>query len=260
MKHSAMKICLVMIVFVLLSAYSSCAAQKVFYKVTRWEWNPDTARLEIDFTKQDENYVRTFHIPMMYGDGSDIFFVKGIYGRSEITVPKNWRIDCTRSHVEPIDCEGEDNGDGGVYFSPGDKIFVKRGTDLTIRYLDKENMLDFSAETKSVTFPPLPLVKGAKRELDHKVLEDAEAKLKANADSGKEADATRNIDNCVVKSVSKGTQFSIPEGWFIDTDPPAVKTLRGKGELCFGGIRFREGDTVLFKHKTQITLRKMYQP
>ena len=222
------------------------------YQVTRWKWNPATARLEIDFTKTTGDYKRTFHIPMMYGDRSDIFFVKGVYRSSQLTVPKDWRIDCNPSHVDGIGCKGNDNGAKGVFFSPGDTIFIRRGTDLTIRYLNKEDMLPFYKDRKEITFPAMKKDKRAVREFSQNQLNQIEAQLK-------EASGKVN-DNCKQVNVQKNTQFSLPAGWFIDTDPPAVEVLRGEGELCFGGIRFREGDTVLFKHNTKMTLRQMYNP
>lgn len=250
------------------------------YQITRWEWNPDSNRLELDVSDLSGNLVRTYRLPPNFDRTS--FYVKAIQGRTQFNVPDGgWQIDCDPSKVQGISKRtGKKvgaNPDGGVRFFAGDTVFFKTSTGMSIVYLNEAKRLKSTGKDDRPIINPMPLIDGARYRvtkcawdsINEKFLfeirdkKNKPYKFQSDPKNMHMGDNYKKDNSVIIKGIPAGTQFTIPEGWYIDCYEKTSKSLQGVGEPLYrgGGIRYREGDTVLFtKSKSEMTIRQLYVP
>ena len=250
----------VTVMILVLSCVSAFAADT--FRISRWEWNPNNDCLEIDVSSTKGELIHTYAIPPQFEDDRTFFFVKAIQGNTTFTVPENWVI-----HCDPAFAKGDGEKDNGaIIFSGGDEVKFTRSTGMSIYYTDSEKPLEPSDSILRPSFNPAPKDKRAKHHVTkctwnretQRFIIDVDGKTKASAKLGNED----GYDNAVQVKLNAWTQFTIPYGWFIDCNRKHTELLYGqKGEtLTGGGIRYREGDTILFTKDTGMTIRQMYEP
>lgn len=240
----------------------ACAFAAETYTISRWEWNPSGDCLELDVSTKDGKLIHTYAIPPQFEDDRTFFFVKAIHGNTSFTVPDNWVI-----HCDPAYAKGDgEKDDRAIIFSGGDNVKFTRSTGMSIYHTDGNNALKPADTIRRPEFKPAPKNKRAKHQITkctwnretQKFILYADGKKKAEKELGNED----GIDNAVQVKLDAWTQFTIPYGWYIDCNRKHTELLNGmKGEtLTGGGIRYREGDTVLFTKNTGMTIRQMYEP
>ncbi|MBQ7665680.1 MAG: hypothetical protein IJS42_03090 [Synergistaceae bacterium] len=253
----------VTLMLLIFSCTSAFAADN--YTISRWEWNPSSDCLELDVSTKDGKIIHTYAIPPQFEDDRSFFFVKAIHGNTSFTVPDNWVI-----HCDPAYAKGDgENDNGAIIFSGGDDVKFIRSTGMSIYYTDENNPLEPADIIRKPQFKPAPKDRRAKHQITkcewnretQRFILDVDGKNKVSVELGNED----GRDNAVhVNKISKWTQFTIPYGWFIDCNRKHTELIDGKkGETLTGtggGIRYREGDTILFTKDTGMTIRQMYEP